>query len=77
MQGNYVTLYVNEARAKLWKAHMSKIMNEQDEWVQIADADTVDGPIESDKRRDNGGVEIHEDWKGAWTNRGLCRNDSS
>ena len=47
MQGNDGTLYLNEKdRAKLWKAHMSKIMNEENEWDQIADADTAQGPIE-------------------------------
>ena len=25
---------------------MSKIINDENEWVQIANADTVDGPIE-------------------------------
>ena len=45
MQGNDGTLYPNEKdRAKHWKAHMSKIMNEENEWDQIAD--TVEGPIE-------------------------------
>ena len=33
-------------RAKLRKAHMSKIMTEENEWDLIADADTVEGPIE-------------------------------
>ena len=33
-------------KIKLWKARMSKIINDENEWVQIADADTVDGPIE-------------------------------
>ena len=47
MRGNDGTLYLSEKdRAKLWKAHMSKIMNEENEWDQIADADTVEGPIE-------------------------------
>ena len=46
-RGNDVTLYLNEKdRAKLWKAHMSKILNEENECDQIADADTVEGPIE-------------------------------
>ena len=45
-RGNDGTLYLNEDRAKLWKAHMSQIMNEENEWDQIADADTVEGPIE-------------------------------
>ena len=45
MQGNDGTLYLNEKdRAKLWKEHKSKIMNEENEWDQIAD--TVEGPIE-------------------------------
>ena len=45
MQGNDGTLYPNEKdRAKLWKALMSKIMNEENEWDQIAD--NVVGPIE-------------------------------
>ena len=47
MRGNYGTFYLDEKdRAKLWKAHMSKIMNEENELDQIADADAVDGPIE-------------------------------
>ena len=54
---------------------MSKIMNEENEWDQITD--TVDGPIKSDERKDTVGIQILEDWKGAWANRGLCRNDSS
>ena len=40
MQGNDGTFYLDEKdRAKLWKAHMSKIMNEENELDQIADAD--------------------------------------
>ena len=47
IRGNDGTLYLNEKdRAKLWKEHMSKIMNDHNEWDQIADADTVEGPIE-------------------------------
>ena len=76
MQGNDRTLYLNEKdRAKLWKAHMSKIMNKENEWDRIAD--TVEGPIESDDRKDNGSVQILERLKGTGANRGLCRNDSS
>ena len=36
-------------------------MNEENEWDQIADADTVEGPIESDERRYNGDIQIFED----------------
>ena len=62
MQGNDGTLHVNvKDRAKLWIAHMSKIMNEEDEWDQIVDADTVEGPIESDERRDKEGIQTLED----------------
>ena len=38
---------------------MSKIMNEENELDQIADA--VEGPIERVERRDNGGVKTLED----------------
>ena len=47
MRGNDGTHYINEKdRAKFWKAHMSNIMNDENEWDQIADANTVQGPIE-------------------------------
>ena len=47
MRENDETLYLNEKdRAKLLKAHMSKNMNEENEWDQTADADTVEGPVE-------------------------------
>ena len=36
-------------------------MNEEDEWDQIADAGTVEGPIENDERRDNGGDQTLDD----------------
>ena len=44
MWRNDATLCLNEMDGtKLWKAHISKIMNELN---QIADADTVEGPIQ-------------------------------
>ena len=47
MRGHCGTLYLNEKDGtKLWKVHMSKIMNEENEWYQIADVDAVEGPIE-------------------------------
>ena len=52
-------------------------MNEEIEEDQFADADTLDGPIESDERRDNGGVQALEELKGSWAIRSLCKNDSS
>ena len=47
MRGNDGTHYLNgKDRAKLRKAHIYKIMIEENEWDQITDADTVEGPIE-------------------------------
>ena len=47
MRGNDGTLYLNEIDStNLWKAHMQKVINEDNEWDQIADADVVQGPIE-------------------------------
>ena len=33
-------------RGKLWKEHMEKIMNVENEWDQMANADMVEGPVE-------------------------------
>ena len=47
MRENDGTFYLNEKdTAKLRKAHMSKIMNDENERDQIEDAYTEDGPIE-------------------------------
>ena len=47
MRGNDGTLYLDEGdRAKLWTAHMSKIMNDENEWDKVVDTDAVEGPIE-------------------------------
>ena len=47
MKGNDGTLCLGEKdRATLWKTDMSKIMNEENERDQIADADTAEGPVE-------------------------------
>ena len=44
--GNDGTHYLHEDRAKVRKAHMQKIINEENELDQTADADTVEGLIE-------------------------------
>ena len=31
---------------KLWKEHMEKILNVENEWDQMAEADMVEGPVE-------------------------------
>ena len=33
-------------REKIWKEHMERIMNEENEWDQNVEADLVEGPIE-------------------------------
>ena len=33
-------------RGKLWKEHMAKIMNTENEWDQMVEADMVQGPVE-------------------------------
>ena len=33
-------------RGKLWKDHMEKIMNVENEWDQMTEADMVEGPVE-------------------------------
>ena len=33
-------------RGKLWKKHMEKIMNVENEWDQMVEADVVEGPVE-------------------------------
>ena len=33
-------------RGKLWKDHMEKIMNVENEWDQMAESDMVEGPVE-------------------------------
>ena len=35
-----------EDRGKLWKEHMEKFMNVENEWDQIVEADMVEGPVE-------------------------------
>ena len=53
MRGDDGTLYLNEKdRAKLWKVHMSKIMNEETEWDQIVDAATLEGPKQIQMREE-------------------------
>ena len=77
MQGNDGTIYRNEkGRAILGDAHMLSTMDEENEWDQIANNNTVEGPIERAMREEIM-VAFKENWKGAWANRGLCRNDSS
>ena len=38
--------FIEEDRAKIWKEHMEKIMNEENEWDRMVETDLVEGPEE-------------------------------
>ena len=38
--------FIEEDRAKIWKEHMKKIMNEENEWNRMVETDAVEGPVE-------------------------------
>ena len=38
--------FIEEDREKIWKEHMEKIMNEENEWDHMAETDVVEGPVE-------------------------------
>ena len=38
--------FIEEDRAKIWKEHMEKILNEENEWNHLVETDVVEGPVE-------------------------------
>ena len=44
--------FIEEDRAKIWKEHMEKIMNEEDKWDHIVETDLVEGPVEKVDRNE-------------------------
>ena len=38
--------FIEKDRAKIWKEHMEKIMNEENEWDNMVETDVVEGPVE-------------------------------
>ena len=47
MRGSHGRLSFSEKnRGKVWKEHMERIINEENEWDQNVDADLVEGPVE-------------------------------
>ena len=38
--------FIEEDRAKIWKEHMEKIMNKENEWDHMVETDVVEGPVE-------------------------------
>ena len=37
--------FIEEDRAKIWKQHMEKIMNEETEWDRMVETDLIKGPV--------------------------------
>ena len=44
--------FIEEDRAKIWKEHMKKIMNEENEWDRMVETDVVKGPVEKVARNE-------------------------
>ena len=44
--------FIEEDRAKIWKEHMEKIMNEENEWDHMVETDVVEGPVEKVARNE-------------------------
>ena len=44
--------FIEEDRAKIWKEHMEKIMNEENEWDHMVQTDSVEGPVEKVARNE-------------------------
>ena len=38
--------FIKDDRAEIWKEHMEKIMNEENEWDRMVETDLVEGPVE-------------------------------
>ena len=43
--------FIEKDRAKIWKEHMERIMNEEEKWDQIVETDAVEEPVEKVARR--------------------------
>ena len=43
---------VIKERAKIWKEHMEKIMNEENEWDRMVETHLVEGPVEKVARNE-------------------------
>ena len=44
--------FIEEDRAKIWKEHMEKIINEEDKWDHKVETDLVEGPVEKVDRNE-------------------------
>ena len=43
---------IEESRTKIWKEHMEKIMNKENEWDHMVETDVVEGPVEKVARNE-------------------------
>ena len=37
--------FIEEDKAKIWKKHMEKFMNEENKWDHMVETDVVEGPV--------------------------------
>ena len=44
--------FIEKDRAKIWKEHMEKIKNEENEWNHMVETDVVEGPVEKVARNE-------------------------
>ena len=44
--------FIKEDRTKIWKEHMEKIMNEENERDRMVETDLVEGPVEKVARKE-------------------------
>ena len=44
--------FIVEDRTKIWKEHMEKIMNEENEWDHMVETDVVEEPVEKVARNE-------------------------
>ena len=44
--------FIEEDRAKIWKEHMEKIINEENKWNHMVETDVVEGPVEKVARNE-------------------------
>ena len=44
--------FIEEDKAKVWKEHMKKIVNEENEWDHMVETDVVEGPVEKVARNE-------------------------
>ena len=74
MRGSHGRLSFSEKdRGRVWKEHMMKIMNEENEWDQKVEADLVEGPVEENKSGGSGeGNKGNENREGCWTLGSMC-----